>query len=301
MRPPSTAATFWILTALSAISAFVLPASWTAPLRRPFQFVALAQWPVSATVDALSEAAQDVGASTITQERARELERENQALQMQLIHQGALLDELSRRWEALAGEPLRLPDAHMRVLMVPVVGHDADPGRATLQVVLSVRQSSLVRRGQWVAAGRAPQLSDLEEGGRALLHRQFIVGRVIEVQSRVARVQLTTDPRFRAEVRAARVLDDGVTLEMASAGCILAGRGGGLLRIEQAAEDYLSSGMRIVVVPAGADLVVPLSAGKIIASAPRADSSRHFDLTVEPWEPLESLTYVYILAAAQEQ
>jgi cell shape-determining protein MreC len=299
MRLPSKVATFWILMGASALTAFALPAAWTAPIRNLFQPLALVQWPLSWFTHQTAGAVADIADGTITQERAHELERENAKFRLQIIHQGALLEQVEQQLSELTAAPLRLPDSHARIVIAPVLGYDSDPRRATLQVLLPPQQAEIVRKGQWVASAQAPTPADREVGGRTLLQRQWLIGRVTDVQSRVARIQLTSDPRFKAEVRAAQPLGDGLTLKLARDSCILEGRGQGRMWIAAAVENYADTGYRIIMAPPSADLPMSLSLGWIEGSAPRRDSPQHVDLSVVPWAALDRLTYVYIIAGDQ--
>lgn len=296
MRLPSKSATFWILIAVSAVTAFVLPSSWTTWVRGVFGPLALPQRLVSWGARGSAEAVGSLASPTISQDQARELQRENEVLKRQVAQQRMRLGVVEQRLADLTGLSGQLPDSHVRVVIAPIVACDRTASRATLRLTLSERQSRLVRKDQWVVAAEAPRPDwDAQATVRDLLDREWLVGRVSEVHPRVADVQLTTDPRFRTEVRAARVLVDG-TWQLAEEGCVLVGVGHGKMRISQSVKDYGKTDFGIVVVPPSRDLAIPLSVGRIESSAPRSDSARHFDLTVTPWERFERLTHVYILA-----
>lgn len=296
---PSKTGMFWILIAASAVSAFVLPSRWTAPLRRLFQPLALLQWPVSRAVTTGDGARGELAPGSMSREEALELaerlRRENEELRDQLANQAGLLLSERQRVADLSGLTDQLADTHVQIVIAPVVSRDANPRRATLQIVLSQRQRALVREGGWVAAGRRPMAADRQTGGRELLHRQWLIGRVSEVQTRVARVQLTTDPNFQNEVRLARLDADGALL-LAEEGCVLEGRGHGRMRISRATRDHFTDGYRIVLAPASEMLPTPLILGRVVGSERRKDSAQHFDLQVAPWGETERLSHVYVVS-----
>ncbi len=294
MKPPTKTTTFWILIAVSAATAFLLPARWTTPGRGLFQPLALLQWPGRWLARTASGAAEHVVPEALSGERAAALEAENAALQRQVIHQRLRLQEAERRLAELSGFTGQLPDSHVGILIAPVVAFDASPRAASLLIARG-RQSQWVREGQWaIAAGSELPEWDAEARLADLLDRGWLVGRVVEVHPRVARVQLATDPRFRCAVRAARLLADG-TVQLASEGALLVGQGSGRMLVPQAVRDYVKEGYGLVVVPADRDLPIPLTIGHIEGSAPRDDSPHHVDLTVVPWDRAGRLTHVYIV------
>lgn len=283
----------------SAVTAFVLPAAWTTWVRDPFQPLALLQLPVSWAARGTGEALKPATSETISQKQAQALLKENETLQRQVAQQRLRLSVVEQRLADLTGLSGQLPDSHARIVIAPVVACDLTPNRATLRIMLTERQSGLVRKDQWVVAADAPRPDwDPQATVRDLLDREWLVGRVSEVHPRVADVQLTTDPRFRSEVRAARVLADG-TWQVAEEGCVLVGQGRGKMRISQAAQDYFKANYRIVVVPPSRDLPLPLAVGHIEGSTPRSDSAQHFDLAVVPTGAFAGLTHVYIISSEQ--
>jgi cell shape-determining protein MreC len=294
MRLPSKTVSFWILMGLSALSAFVLPPAWTARTRGLFQPLALLQWPASWFAGRTHAAVDSVTEPAVTPDQARELQAENDRLQRQVLQQRLALQEAQRRLAELSGLAEQLPDSHARIIIAPVVAADASPRHSTL-LIAKGQQAQWVREGEWVVAGGAPAPEwDADATVRDLLSRGWLIGRVSEVQPRLARVQLATDPRFKTEVRTARMLADG-TVQLAGDACVLEGQGAGRMRITQAVEDYDKTGYRIVVVPTSRDLPVPMTLGRIEGSTPRNDSSQHFNLTVLPWGPAEKLTHVYVI------
>ncbi len=294
MRLPSKSATFAILMAAAAVSAFLLPANWTRPGRGLFGPLALLQWPAKWVAQRGAQVSGSLGAPRVSAAEARTLREENERLQLQVVQQQLALQQVRARLDEATRIASRLPEIHTGMIIAPVVAFDASPRRATLLVTLSEQEFEVLRRGsgQWVVAGEEAALDD---EGRRTINRGWLIGRVTEVQPRLARVQLATDPRFRpVEVRPARVLADG-TVQLAEEGFPLEGQGGGRMVIAQATEDFYASGYRLVVVPASRELPVPMLLGRISGSRPRRDSPQHYDLTVVPFSPLERLTHVYII------
>jgi hypothetical protein len=294
MRIPSKTATFWILMAASAVSAFVLPRAWTAPGRGLFQPLALLQWPASWFAHRAEVSLGGAGAETLSGDQTREVLDENEQLKRQVIQQRLALQEAERRIEELSGFAGQMPDGYAGIIIAPVVAYDANPRHATV-LIAKGSQKQWVREGEWVVAlsGGAPEW-DADATVRDLLHRGWLVGRVSEVHPRVARVQLATDPRFQCGVRAGRVLADG-TVQLASEACVLNGIGAGRMRITQAVQDYCKTGYQLAVVPSGPELPTALTLGRIETAAPRDDSPQHFDLGVVPWGRVDRLAYVYVI------
>jgi cell shape-determining protein MreC len=279
---------------LAALSAFVLPRSWTAPGRGLFQPLALLQWPMSWLAGKTGRTVEPAAAEALPPEQARELRAENARLQRQVLQQRLALQQAEGRVEELSGIADQMPDSHVGILIAPVVACDASPRHSTL-LIAKGQQRRWVQEGEWVVAGGAGAPDwDAEATVRDLLHRGWLIGRVSEVQPRVARVQLATDPRFKTEVWAARMLADG-TVQLAGKPCHLQGVGAGRMSITQAVEDYFKTDYRLVVVPTSRDLPVPLTVGRIAGSTPRADSSQHFNLSVLPWGSADKLSHVFVL------
>ncbi len=295
MRWPSKSVAFHLLLAASAVSAFLLPTSWSAWAKRFFQPLALVQAPFAWAARGVA-GAHEAAASAPTPAEARALAAENEVLQRQVAQQRLRLEQAEARIAELTRLSLEVLDSRARVVVAPVVGLDSNRRRAALRITLSERQRRLVQRDQWVVASAAPAPDwDPNASVRDLIDREWIVGRISEVQPRVALVQLTTDPAFRAEVRPARVRPDGAW-EFAERGGLLVGTGQGTMLISQATDDYFGTGFHIVVVPAGRELAAPLTLGRITGVEPRNDSSQHVDLRVLPWGTVTQLSHVYVLA-----
>jgi hypothetical protein len=292
MRLPSKTTTFRILMVAAALMAFVLPASWTRWLRRPFQTLDLVKAPATAAVRELRNSA-DAAPDP--------LQLENEALKRALAHAYERLALSDQRIAELTGFTSQGPDSHLDLVIAPVMSLGATPREASVRVLLRGEQHKVVAAGQWVLAGEAGPLpdevrSDPDRALRQRADRGSLIGHVVQVlPPNVAIVQLTTDARFpQTEVRLARTQPDG-RWEIGSERCVLVGIGDGRMRIAQATQDYSQSEFRIVVVPAGRELPVPMTIGRVTGAVRRTDSPQHFDLTVEPWVAPERLKHVYIL------
>lgn len=289
MRVPSKSGSFVVLMAASAVSAFLLPPGWTGWVRGLFQPRALLQRLTTDAARGVEHRAAQLADPPLPPEQARALRAEVEALRRQVVAQGLQLEQQQARLAELTGLAEQALDGSPSIVVAHVVvSLDADPRRQTLAVRLTEKQRPHVRPGQWVVAGLP------EDPTREILSRQWLIGQVAEVQTRLARIRLITDPGFKTRARAVRVLADG-TWQPARGECKLAGHGPGQMIIEQAEEDYYKAGYRIVVVPASATLPVPLSVGRIIGSRPRDDSPQHVDLLVAPWAPLEQVTVAYLI------
>jgi len=298
MRLPSKAVLFPTLMVLSAISAFLLPPNWTAWIRGLVQPISLAQVPVSWGARAAGEALDRATSQPLSADRARMLLRENEELKLQVGQQKLRLDEAERLLSEVTGVRTQLEGAQTGIIVVPVVAYDVTPRRESLQILITEQQRRWVHRGQWVVAAGITIAEDAEDVTvRDFVERGSLIGVVSEVSTHVARVRLTTDPRFECEVRTAQPLDDG-TWQAAphSEACRLRGRGGGEMQIDQAVKDYLADGYRIVVAPASTTLPSPLSLGWVTAAQRRDDSPLHYDLTVRPWRSASRLRHVYIIS-----
>lgn len=299
MRLPSKSATFAVLMVVAAVCAFLLPASWTSWARGPFQTLSLPQWAASwVTRQAANAAAGAVSPQRVSAVEAARLRAENDELRAQVVNLQLTLERMEQAFEEVSALRGALPDSHVLIIRAPVVGFDANPHRRTLQIAIREGTRARVRVGQWVVAG-LPQA-----GARDVVLRQWLIGQVCEVRTQLARVQLTTDPAFRAEVRVARLdiseesrgANPWWRLEISPDACLLEGGGDGRLVISQAPRDYLAEGYDLITAGVGRGQPVALVLGRIEAAARRTDSAQHFDLAAVPWGSAERLTHVYIVA-----
>jgi cell shape-determining protein MreC len=296
-RLPSKRTTFWTLIAASILTA-LLPAVWTVWVRGLLQpllipqrlFTAMTQRAVR-LADHSSDPPRSVAEIQALMEERDALQRENEALTRALGHEQLRLGEAEERLGALTGLPEQLPDSNVQIVIAPIIAYDSSPSHETIRIQLSARQSEVVAVGQWVMAG-APEKAGTD--ARVAYDRQWLIGRVTQVLPHLASVQLVTDRAFRGlDVQFARPLSDG-TWERAEETGLLTGAGQGM-RIEQATQDFYTSGYKVVVA-VSRGLPFPLTVGRLTGSNRRTDSSQHFDLSVAPWASIDKLTYVFVLA-----
>jgi cell shape-determining protein MreC len=179
----------------------LLPTSCTRWMRSPFQVLALPQW---AALRPAQRAYDGAGAAAGQSERVSSLERENEQLLLSLGQQRLWLEDLERRYEAVCGLRGQMWSERVDLVIAPVTGFDVSPWHESMQIGRGAESN--LAPGQWVAAGKG--MEDWQNGAEFLLQR-CIIGRVSEVQTHVSRVELVTDPSFRAEVVPAKVLADG--------------------------------------------------------------------------------------------
>ncbi len=287
------AGVFAILMSVSAVTAFILPASWTNWLRAPFQPLALVQLPFASASRAVGEQIGEIGAEGTPSER--ELQAEIEALSRQVGHQELEIAAQQELLDDLSDLTSRAGDALATIVLAPVAAYDSDRRRETLQIVLTERSRPYVRSGQWVAAGTSGPAT------RAGLAQQWLIGRVDQVQTRLATVQLITDPGFMAGVFLARPGPDG-SWELDEKPCRLQGLPEpGRMLIDQAERDYAREGFEIVVAPSSERLPLAMSIGRLVNSVARSDSPQHVDLRVAPWGEISRLRYVYVLIPAGDR
>lgn len=264
----------------------LLPASCTRWMRSPFQVLALPQW---GALRSAQRACDGTGAAAGEAGRLGGLERENEQLRLSLGQQQLWLEDLERRYEAVCGLRGQMWSDRVDLVIAPVLGFDASPWRES--VLIGRGADSNLTAGEWVAAGRG--LEDWQNGAEFLLQR-CIIGRISEVQTHVSRVELVTDPKFRAEVAPVKVLADG-TWQLDSRRYVITGyRQRGML-IRQADADLNKLGFSYLALPAGPGLPATLSLGRITTSQQSAQSALHFDIDVETLVDPAWLRYVVII------
>lgn len=290
-RVPSKSVVFAGLM-IAAVVASLLPVAWTRWVRGIFQPLALLQSGVAALVRSGSGGdaeAPGPAAPPVTPEELARLQTENRQLQRELGQQSLYVAELEKRLNEITGIRDQLRNRQANLILAPVIAYDASLQQETL--LISKGSAAGIVKGQWVAAAAEPGQTD----GRKLLARQWLIGRISEVQPYSSRVQLATDGRFKEEVRVAKVLPNGAWQPLDHR-CILFGRGGGRMAIEQATQDYYKLGYQIVLVPASAELPAPFTLGRIESSRPLEQTQLHFDLEARLWGEPRRLEYVYVIA-----
>ena len=289
MRLPSKSRLLLIVLGVAAL-ALLLPSACVNWVRGLFQPVALVQEPIAGGTRSLTEGIKNVFAREIPQDEAQRLLVENEELRRGMAAAQTGERELRDAFQRATGLRDLLPDSDVTIVLAPIVSYDADPRRESLRIRLDRQSTELVKVGQWVAAGLYATPS------RELLRRQWLIGRVSEVQTRLARVQLATDPAFpRTPVRIATLGGDREWM-LGEEQCLLEGIGGGRMWIGQAKKDYFAANERMVMVPSSRELPFPLSIGEIKSSDQQGDSPLHHDLTVVPWGPADAMTHVFVIA-----
>ena len=297
-RLPSKSVTFVVLMFLAAILS-LLPASWTRWQRGATQLLGPAQWGLSSVARSAREATSPADSTRLSTEETVRLQEENDELRRLVAQQGTWLEDLERRYDEISGLRRQLGDSGARILIAPVWSYDASPRRDTL--LIGRGSVDGIERGMWVAAGARSREPEAGETGRQALMRQWLIGRVSEVQPYASRVVLASDPKFGdpqagERVLLAKVLEDG-RWQPTAAKYMLTGSGQGRMVIRQADADYWSQGYRVVLVPASAGLPVMLSIGRIVGSARLPESALHYDLQVEGWTDVRDLRQVYVILA----
>ncbi len=275
---------------VAALLALFFPARWAGNLRAFVQPFALLQWPASSAARGLAQMTD--APDEVTPEQAAALQRDNVEMQRQVGHQRLRIDELQQRVAELTGLREYLPDTRAVLVTAPVIAFDSNPRRQGLLIGRGLAER--LAAGQWVIAGGASAGRDDEPTGRAVVERQWLIGRVSEVQANFAWVQLTTDPAFREVVRAARVLPDGAW-QPADHDAVLEGRGPEGMLIRAAPQNYRDTNYFIVLAPRSAQLPATLALGQVTAARPIDSAPQHFDITVMPWADVRRMNYVYVL------
>ncbi len=293
MRLPSKSGTFLILMTASCVSAFILPEAWTSWIRRPFQLTGLVSWGVSGATRTVRERVAEAHSDAEDRLQARIDE-----LQRQVLNQQVLLGEMQTQLDHITGIRDQMPFSNVSIVLAEVTGFDADPQRESLQIKVAGDLYRRLRPGQWVAAGR-PRSEREGASGLEFLPREWLIGRISEVHNLLARVQLATDPAFRTLVRVGQVTPADETgawgLTMTPDRWMLQGQGEGRMLITQAEANYYEQGLRVVGVPPSRELPTPFVLGRLVGARRREDSPMHYDLQVEPWGSVESLSHVYVL------
>lgn len=293
LRTPGRSGLF-TLAMLVALLMSIAPPAWTGWLRYPVQVLAWMQQLVSGASRQVSGVAAPAPGAPLTPQQAAELLQSNEELRRQLAHQDLELRQLEEQLEQVTGLRDQLGAARAKIRIAAVVGFDAAPGRHVLTISEGSHTVTGLRPGLWVAAGVAHTGGEATRG-RELLARQWLVGRISEVQPLTSRVQLVTDSGFGPiRVQAASVNPDG-RLELRAEQALLVGGGPAGMTIERSPQDYMATGARIVVVPASPDLPVPLTIGEVVASRRVPEAAMFYDLNVRPFMDLRAVRVVYVI------
>jgi cell shape-determining protein MreC len=295
LRRPSKPTVFAILMVGAALVA-LLPVPWTGCSGGVMQPLGWLAWAFSSSTRQARETAEDLTGPSPTREELEKLHRDNEELAWKLGHQQVEIAKLEQQVSDLSGLRDQLNGLPAKIIFASVVAGDAAPRRETLTISKGRRDG--VRPGDWVAAGVRPAQRDPAATGRDLLLRQWLIGRVADVQPYLSRVQLATDAQFGTErAWAAKVLADG-TWQVADSPCGLEGLGDGRMRVREASEDYLATGHTVVLVPLAHPRPTALAIGRIVASE-TLKTGLHYDLEVEPWGNPRTLWCVYVISLAR--
>jgi cell shape-determining protein MreC len=280
---------------LAAVLA-LLPVPWTGCSGGVLQPLGWLAWAFSSGTRQVHQRADHLTDPAPTRGEYRNLRQRNEELTRKVGHLEVEIAELGQRVAELSALRNQLGQLRARIILASVVGGDTSPRRETLTISKGRRDG--VERGDWVAAGIAPEERDPAASGRDLLLRQWLIGRVSEVQPYISRVQLTTDPQFGPQrVWTAKALADG-TWDVGDRQCGLVGLGSGRMRIDRASEDYRASGYTIVLLPLAHPQPPALTIGRIVASE-TLETGLHYNLEVEPWGNPRALWNVYVISLTE--
>lgn len=295
----SKSTVFVLLMALSALGA-LLPASWTSWMGGIFQPIA------GAKLLFLSGSNKVTGAGVVQPDDGAPLDaealwRENEELKRLAAHQSLQIDSLEKNLRAATRIQEELNDPRAKLIVALVVGHDASPKAATIEI--SRGSLAGVRLGDWVAAA-APDSEDTQTDGKVSgyerLMRQSLIGQVQDVFPYTARVRLTTDPSFGPlKVRLAQKQKNG-SLRLYDDQPLLYGQGGGRMEIREVKQKFDKLGYDLVLTEeVGGRNGILL--GRAQESRAVASSALHFDLDVTPLIDAAALTRVYVISKAESK
>jgi cell shape-determining protein MreC len=278
-----------------AAVAALLPASWTGCAGGLLQPMGWFEWALSGTTRRARATGRLAAEPAPTREQFRQLREHSTRLARQVAEQKLEIDRLERQIAQLAGLRETLGELRAKIVFATVVGGDASPQRETLTISKGRRAG--VRPGDWVTAGVPPAEREPEATGRDLVVRQWLIGRVSQVQPYLSSVQLASDPGFGPQrVWLARQTEDG-GWQLADRQCGLEGAGKGRMRIDRAASDYLASGHTAVLVALAEPRHAVLAIGRVVGSR-TLETGLHYDLSVEPWGDPRALSHVYVLSVS---
>jgi cell shape-determining protein MreC len=292
--PRSKSALFTSLMVLAAVTA-ILPSSWTNWMRKIAQPLSWGQAPLTAisnsaaaTLEEWTEPVPD-----LSPEAVRALQQRLTDVELLAAQQGELLAQREATLAEISGLRQGFPDGEVRLILGRIVSFDSDPQRQTFQI--SPGERAGIRKGDWVAAGlrRGETLEDI--GGRELLLKRWLVGRVIEVDPYLARVQRCTDPKFQAKVSAGRMRPTG-GWEVVGESLVVSGAGAGKMRVADATMDHFEAGSRVILSVPGPDLPVRMALGRVVGSRRLVESALHYALEIEPWDELTTTSNVYVIS-----
>ncbi|MCA9243245.1 MAG: hypothetical protein KDA32_04760 [Phycisphaerales bacterium] len=287
-RLPTRSAVFGILMAASAVAA-VLPARWTAWARAALTPLHFAQ---EGLTDVGVVVATPEGRHKLTTEEMIEALTEREELRRQNLALTATLEQLRERVDELSDIREQIQD-HARFTIARVISCTASPNEMVLRI--DQGQNARVQKGDWVAAGVAPERRG-ELSGRDLLMRSWLVGRVIEVGLYHSLVRCATDARFEdISVRVARKKPDG-GWDILDRPLYLAGRGNGRMALIEADENFYEEGYRLVIAPIGGHYPAMTPLGELVRAQRTESSPLHYDIEALPIGTARDLRWVYVVS-----
>ncbi|MBK8913797.1 MAG: hypothetical protein IPM64_04200 [Phycisphaerales bacterium] len=295
IRRPSRGAFFATLMTVAALLALSPPAlaRW---MRGAIGPLAMLQRPLALAVQQAKDAATP-GRAGLSAEEAQRWQIEMEQLRRLAGNQQLSIEELERKLAEVSLLREQFGDARVKLIVAEVIGYDAAPRRATIRLSQGSWTVTGLRPDLWVAATDSPPWYPEAERVREGLSRQWLVGRVTEVQPFVTTVQLTTDPGFGPiEVQPALVGADGRWSAMRMR-CALRGVGGGRMWMDRVPQE-LASGETIVFAPSSELLPIPMALGRISEAERIPNAPQHFNYTVMPWARGTDLRFVYIVVPA---
>ncbi len=293
-RRMSKSTVFTLLMMVGVLGA-LLPMQWTSWMGMVFQPVAMVKLFFLSSSHAVTGGGAPRPADS-AQLNPEALWRENEELKRLVAHQSLQIDQLEKNLRTAMRIQEELHDSRARLIIALVVGHDASPKGATIEISRGTRDG--VSLGDWVAAAPPESDDDNSEGkvsGYERLMRQSLIGKVQDVLQYTARVRLTTDPAVGPlQVRLAKTLPSG-SLRFHEDQPLLYGRGDGLMEIREAKQKFDKLGYDLVLTDvAGGRNGILL--GRVTDSRAMAASALHFNLDVKPLIEPRALARVYVIS-----
>lgn len=258
--------------------------------------LAMLQRPLALAVQRARDAATP-GRAGLSAEEAQRWQVEMEQLRRLAGNQQLSIEELERKLAEVSLLREQFGDARVKLIVAEVIAYDAAPRRATIRLSQGSWTVTGLRPDLWVAATDAPPWYPEAERVREGLSRQWLVGRVTDVQPFVTTVQLTTDPGFGPiEVQPAVVAANGRWSPLRTR-CVLRGVGGGRMWMDRVPQD-LTGAETIVFAPSSELLPIPMALGRVAGAERIPDAPQHFNYTVTPWAGITDLRFVYIVVPA---
>lgn len=279
---------------LFSVVLLLVPVTWKGWLRGIVQPIGWIEWVFSSSARSTRDAAGAIGRANPSEADFERTLAEIGELQRQLAAQSVEMDDLRRMLDDISGIRDQLGTGGAKILFGAIIGGSPTPKRETV----TIWPGSLhgVRVGDWVAAGLPEELRDESATGQQLLVRQWLIGRVSEVQPYRATVRLTTDAEFGPErVVAARRLADGRWQRSGREG-LLRGNGNGRMKIASSPVDWHAEGYSLALATLPGQTPIAVCVGRITGSQRVPEAALYFDLNVEPIVDSRRIGSVYVLS-----